>query len=159
MFLYFACIPLLNFHHFLIFIWFFLFFLSFLSFFLWFSFSAFLEEIDKGAHVDDPFDLCGQPDKLTDTEQIRKIFETNVERARQSDVVVAYIPSASMGTGLEIENAYKNGKIVYTVSPLTSNWVIRLYSTKVFNTIEDFKKFYSEEFPKGTIPQVKEEKK
>ena len=90
----------------------------------------------------DPYDICSTPELLAEEERIRYIFETNVKRAVESDIIIAYIPSASMGTAVEIHEASKAGKIVYTISPLSSNWVIRLYSTEVFSSINDFQQFF-----------------
>ena len=112
-------------------------------------------ECDPTAEVLDPYDLCSTPEHIEEEDKIRYIFETNVKRAVESDIVVAYIPSASMGTAVEINQAWMAKKTVYTISPLSTNWVIRLYSTKVFPTLDDFKHFFRTQYS-AAIPRVQE---
>ena len=107
-------------------------------------YSEFILQCDPTAEVRDPYDICDTPEQLQDNDKIRFIFETNVQRAVESDIVVAFIPSASMGTAVEIHEAWQAKKIVYTISPLARNWVIRLYSTKVFSTMDEFKEFFKQ---------------
>ena len=44
--------------------------------------------------------------------------------AASSDLVIAYLPSASMGTALEMYMAFERGVPVIAISPLTENWVV-----------------------------------
>ncbi len=76
-----------------------------------------------------------------DEEQARRTFEDMVRLASEADVVVAYVPEASMGTAVEIWMAHKRGVPVYSISPLAENWVIKLASTQVFATVADFEAF------------------
>ncbi|MGN0911628.1 MAG: hypothetical protein ACI4NV_09490 [Thermoguttaceae bacterium] len=54
------------------------------------------------------------------------------------DALVAYIPEASMGTAIEIWEAWKNNKFVVVISPMKSNWVVKYLSDVVYNSLEDF---------------------
>ncbi|MCD4825338.1 MAG: hypothetical protein K8S55_12145 [Phycisphaerae bacterium] len=76
-----------------------------------------------------------------DGPKIRWTFDDGVDRAKQADLVVAYLPSASMGTAIEIYEAYRSGAIVLTITPMAANWVVRLYSHKIFDTVESFEAF------------------
>ncbi len=79
------------------------------------------------------------PNSLTYTgEKIRATFEDGVTRARNADILVAYLPSASMGTAIEMYEAWQAGALVLTVTPMAANWVIRLYSHKIFRDIDGF---------------------
>ena len=118
-------------------------------------YSEFILQCDPTAEVRDPYDLCDTPEQIQDNEKIRHIFETNVNRAVDSDIVIAFIPSASMGTAVEIHEAWQAKKIVYTISPLARNWVIRLYSTKIFSTMTEFKEFFKQHHS-TTLPAVHE---
>ena len=44
------------------------------------------------------------------------------------DVVLACVPEASMGTAIEMWEAYRNGKVIITISPLAHNWAIKFLS-------------------------------
>ncbi len=64
-----------------------------------------------------------------------------LSRASACDVLVAFAPEASMGTALEMWEAYRAGARVYTISPMGANWVIAHLSQRVFATLEDFEAF------------------
>ncbi len=72
---------------------------------------------------------------------IRKTFQEGLEQAKTCDVLVAWLPSASMGTAIEMYEAYHRGAVVLTISPMSANWVLRLYSHKIFPGMESFEKF------------------
>jgi hypothetical protein len=61
--------------------------------------------------------------------------------AAQCDVLVAYLPGASMGTAIEMHEAARNGAVVLTISHMASNWVIRAYSDRVFADVDEFSSF------------------
>ncbi len=67
--------------------------------------------------------------------------ETLLEMARlagESEIVIAYVPQASMGTALEMYEAYQRGRTVVTISPLTTNWVVQHLSHVVLPDLEAF---------------------
>jgi len=72
---------------------------------------------------------------------IRVTFEEGLRRARQCDVLVAYLPSASMGTAIEMVEAYHAGTVVLTITPMALNWVVRLYSHRIFATVAELEAF------------------
>lgn len=90
------------------------------------------------------------PNSLTYTgAKIRRTFDDGVDRCKTSDLVFAYIPSASMGTAVEIYEAYRSGAIVLSITPMTANWVIKLYSHRVFANFDEIEKFFADgEFDK-----------
>ena len=61
-----------------------------------------------------------------------------VSLAAEADGLIAYVPEASMGTALEIWAAHRAGKPVWTISPLSANWVIRFLSTRLYPNLDDF---------------------
>jgi len=61
--------------------------------------------------------------------------------AGQADAVIAFVPSASMGTAIEMWNAHQHGKPVYTISPLAGNWVVEFLSERVFASLKTFANF------------------
>ena len=84
--------------------------------------------------------LVGNEDSLLyNDKEARQMFEGCLERIRsKTDVVIAYIPEASMGTAIELYEAKKYGKFVIIISPLSDNWVVRLYGDMVFVSLDAF---------------------
>ena len=60
-----------------------------------------------------------------------------------SDLVVAFLPEASMGTAVELWEAFKNSKPIITISPMAQNLVIRTVSSIIVRDIEEFQKVMS----------------
>lgn len=72
---------------------------------------------------------------------IRRTFRDGLRRAANCDVLVAYLPSASMGTAIEMHQAKLSGAVVLTITPMAANWVVRIYSDGVFASVEAFEEF------------------
>lgn len=73
--------------------------------------------------------------------EIRGTFQQGLEMACESDLVIAYLPSASMGTAIEIYEAFKRGSKIVAISPMVPNWVLRIYSHAIVENIEEFSDF------------------
>lgn len=54
------------------------------------------------------------------------------------DVVLAFVPEASMGTAIEMWEAHRHGRLVITISPLKHNWAVKFLSHAVFADLEEF---------------------
>jgi hypothetical protein len=78
-----------------------------------------------------------------DAVKARATFLDMIRLAQESDLVVAYLPEASMGTAVEIWQAHLRGVPVIAISPLSENWVVKLASVRVCPTLEDFESFLS----------------
>ena len=92
--------------------------------------------------VIDPFEL--HPNSVAyDTDEARRTLVALAQAAGQADAVVVYVPEASMGTALEMWEAYRREKPIFAISPLVYNWVIRCLATRVFASIEEFDAFVS----------------
>lgn len=76
-----------------------------------------------------------------DLPKIRDTLAQGNRLAADCDLLVAYVPSASMGTAIEMYEAARNGAVVLTISPMAPNWVIRAYSDRIFPTITEFEQF------------------
>jgi hypothetical protein len=74
-------------------------------------------------------------------QDIVRTMEEGIRLAGQSDLLVAYLPSASMGTAIEMYEAFRHGSAVLTISPLAANWVVRCYSDRVFADLASFEAF------------------
>lgn len=92
------------------------------------------------AEVLDPLEL--HPDSVTyDPEQAKCTLLELAALAGRVDVLVAYVPSASMGTAIEMWHAYQGGARVYVISPMVDNWVVRSLSERVFPDMAAFVEF------------------
>jgi len=84
------------------------------------------------------------PNSITyELPDIKKTLAEGNTLAGECDLLIAYCPSASMGTAIEMHEAAKNSAIVLTVSPLVANWVIRAYSDMIFANIDELVNFIS----------------
>ena len=64
--------------------------------------------------------------------------------AGQADLVVAYAPRASMGTAIEIWEAFRAGIPVVTVSLMSANWVIKHLSSVVLPDLDGFRRWVTD---------------
>lgn len=84
------------------------------------------------ADVYDPFEKNKNSLQYGD-ETGKEIFLRHNQMCRtEIDVLIAFVPEASMGTAIEIWEAWQNGATVIAVSPMTRNWVIRYLSNAVY---------------------------
>jgi hypothetical protein len=112
-----------------------------------------IREAVKANHPDadivDPYFLF--PDSVTyDDGRAKKVLFAMGEEAASSDIVIAYLPSASMGTALEMMRAYDNGKIILSISPMEKNWFIRAFSKKMFPTLDELITWIND----GNLPEL-----
>jgi hypothetical protein len=87
--------------------------------------------------VIDPFSLHPNSVEYDDASARETLFAM-VNLAATSDLVIAYVPTASMGTALEMYAAYQRGVPVLTISPLATNWVVIVLSRRVFPDLPGF---------------------
>lgn len=74
-------------------------------------------------------------DDMQANETLLSLFDL----ASRADVLIAYVPQASMGTAIEMWQAYQAGAPVVTISPMESNWVIRHLSAVVLPDLDAFR--------------------
>ncbi len=77
-------------------------------------------------------------------EEAKRTFLHHVELVKSCDLVVAYIPEASMGTAIEMWEAYKSGVPVWSITPMKENWVVRITSSRVFSDIDELEAYLRE---------------
>ncbi|MEX0938492.1 MAG: hypothetical protein WDZ59_11585 [Pirellulales bacterium] len=68
----------------------------------------------------------------------RRVFMHHNELCGQVDVVLAFVPQASMGTAIEMWEAHRHGRVVLTVSPLAHNWAVKFLSHAIYPDLESF---------------------
>jgi hypothetical protein len=61
--------------------------------------------------------------------------------ASKADLLVAYVPEASMGTALEMWKAFEANVPVVTISPMAANWVIKHLSSVVLPDLDAFREW------------------
>ena len=74
-----------------------------------------------------------------DDQQARTTLLDMARLAGQSDLLVAYAPHASMGTAIEMWQAFQAGAVILTISPMGENWVVKHLSDAVFADLERFR--------------------
>lgn len=68
----------------------------------------------------------------------RQVFFHHNELCREVDAVIAFVPEASMGTAIEMWEAYQHGRAVIAISPLAHNWAVRFLSHAIYRDEEAF---------------------
>jgi hypothetical protein len=96
------------------------------------------------AEIIDPLELHPDGGMNYGPEEAKRTLLDMAEEAAQADVLIAYLPEASMGTAVEMWQAYQAGKPILVISPLAENWVIRFLSTRVFPCLGAFESFVAE---------------
>jgi hypothetical protein len=99
-----------------------------------------LETCLPGASVYDPLADHQQSLDYDDTRGSEVFFHHN-RLCGEVDVVVAFVPEASMGTAIEMWEAHEHGRgIVIAISPLSHNWAVRFCSHIIFLDIDAFER-------------------
>jgi hypothetical protein len=68
----------------------------------------------------------------------RSVFFGHNHMCREVDVLLAFVPEASMGTAIEMWEAYQHGAAVLTISPLRHNWAVKFLSHALYADLEEF---------------------
>jgi hypothetical protein len=74
-------------------------------------------------------------------EKGQRTFFHLMARAGEADVLVAFLPEASMGTAIEMWEAFQQGRVVLAVSPLRENWAVKFLTDAVLDSLEDLEAF------------------
>jgi hypothetical protein len=73
-----------------------------------------------------------------DMRRAREVFFGHLDMCREYDLLVAYVPEASMGTAIEMWEAHRHARVVVSITPLVHNWVVQITSHAVFRDFESF---------------------
>ena len=73
-----------------------------------------------------------------DYERGRSVFLHHNRMCGETDVLVAFVPEASMGTAIEMWEAWRHGRIVITISPLAHNWSVKFLSHLLYPDLAAF---------------------
>ena len=83
----------------------------------------------------------------------REVFFRHNLMCREVDVLLAYLPEASMGTAIEMWEAYQHGAFVISISPLKHNWAVKFLSHVLYADIAEFEAAATD----GNLKQIIEE--
>jgi len=90
-----------------------------------------------GAEIYDP--LADHRESLAySDEQGRAVFLEHNRMCGECDVLLAFVPEASMGTAIEMWEAQRHGRVVIAISPLSLNWTVKYCSDLVFSEVASF---------------------
>jgi hypothetical protein len=96
-----------------------------------------------GVAIIDPRAL--HPDSVRyEREQAVSTFLAMLDKAASADVLIAYLPEASLGTALEIWRAYRAGKPVLAISPMANNWMLWATATHILPDLDAFERYVAE---------------
>jgi hypothetical protein len=100
-----------------------------------------ISDVIKNKHpnleIVDPFTLF--PDSVEYGDQkAKQVLLSMASEAGSSDLLISYLPEASLGTALEMIRAYDNNRPILCISPLEKNWFIKAVSSKIFINLEEF---------------------
>jgi nucleoside 2-deoxyribosyltransferase len=76
-----------------------------------------------------------------DDDKGKETFFRALEEIKQCDLMIAYLPQASLGTAIEIWECYKLGIPVWTITGMKTNWVVRFCSEKIFDDMDSFARY------------------
>jgi hypothetical protein len=68
----------------------------------------------------------------------RSVFFRHNLMCREIDVLLAFVPEASMGTAIEMWEAHRHGAAVITISPLKHNWAVKFLSHALYADLPEF---------------------
>ena len=93
-------------------------------------------------HADVYCHYSEHPNSITyELPDIHATLAEGMARAGACDVLIAYVPEASMGTAIEMYEAWRGDAAIVTITALAANWVIRAYSDRVVPDLDAFAAF------------------
>lgn len=89
-----------------------------------------------GVRITDPWAL--NPGSVGyDTAQARSTFLTMTKEAGKADALIAYLPTVSMGTAMEMWEAYQTGTYIIAITPHVHHWAIRFTSNEIKSSLDE----------------------
>lgn len=92
-----------------------------------------------GAEVYCPVELHPRSPSYDDLKAF-EVFEESIDAALRSDVVIAYLPEASMGSAIEMWEARKAGVKVISITPLAHNWFVKYASDRIVASLDQMER-------------------
>ncbi|MEJ2732819.1 MAG: hypothetical protein P8189_04490 [Anaerolineae bacterium] len=79
-----------------------------------------------------------------DDQKAKSTLLEMADLAARADLVVAYAPQASMGTAIEMWQAFQGGVPLVTISPMASNWVVKHLSSVLLPDLDAFRRWVAD---------------
>ena len=99
-----------------------------------------LKKAFHDALIISPYDL--HPNSIDySMEKGKATFLDMVAKATKCDVLIAYLPEASLGTAIEMWECFRVGIPIWTISPMKENWVVKFFSQRFFPSMVEFERF------------------
>ena len=99
-----------------------------------------INNVHPEVEIFDPFN--GHENSIDyDDEKGKETFFGALEVLKSCDLLIAFLPQASLGTAIELWEAYKAGIPVWVISNMKTNWVIRFCAEKIFSDIDSFREY------------------
>lgn len=88
-------------------------------------------------------------------DQARSTFLTMTHKASEADVLIAYLPLPSMGTAMEMWQAYQTGTYIIAVTPFVHHWAIRFTADEILPDLDSlFGLLQNGRFLQEIVPQA-----
>ena len=100
--------------------------------------TALLERHFPGCRVYDPFANHSNSIAYDESKGRETFLMHNRMCGSEVDVLIAFVPEASMGTAIEMWEAWNKGALVLTISPLRVNWAVKFLSHAIYPDLSAF---------------------
>ena len=94
-----------------------------------------IEENHPEAQITDPWALNPHSVRYDET-RARETFLTMTALAGEADILIAYLPIVSMGTAMEMWEAYRSGAYIIAVTPHIHHWAIRFTADEIIPDLD-----------------------
>jgi hypothetical protein len=86
-------------------------------------------------HISDPWAL--NPGSVNyDEGRARRTFLDMTALAGKADLLIAYLPTVSMGTAMEMWQAFQSGTYIVAVTPHVHHWAIRFTANEILPDLD-----------------------
>ncbi len=94
-----------------------------------------IEKVEPGAQITDPWALNPHSVRYEE-DRARDTFLTMTAKAGEADVLIAYLPIVSMGTAMEMWEAFRSNTYIIAVTPHVHHWAIRFTANEVLPDLD-----------------------
>ncbi len=89
------------------------------------------------AQITDPWAL--NPNSVEYDEPLaRQTFLSMTAKAGEADLLIAYLPTVSMGTAMEMWQAFQSNTYIVAITPHVHHWAIRFTANEVLPDLQSF---------------------
>jgi hypothetical protein len=87
------------------------------------------------AQITDPWALNPHSVRY-DEKRARETFYTMTAKAGEADILIAYLPIVSMGTAMEMWEAFRSHTYIIAVTPHIHHWAIRFTADEIIPSLD-----------------------